>query len=84
MLLTNTRNKLLTAELLNECYRYHKLCQAFSKIYKRHFDLVSKFSVGLKYLLQQVPPEPEYYGDIVYKFRKKCILAMILALSFVK
>ena len=42
----NTRNKLLTAKLLNQGYRYHKLRKAFSKFYRRHFDLVSKFNVG--------------------------------------
>ena len=32
----NTRNKLLTAKLLNQNYRY--LRKAFSKFYRRHFD----------------------------------------------
>ena len=66
----NTRNKLLTAKLLNQGYRYHKLRKAFSTFYRRHSDLVSKFSVGLKSLLQQGLSEPEFYGDLVYKFRK--------------
>ena len=66
----NTRNKLLTAKLLNQGYRYHKLRKAFSKFYRRHSDLVSKFRVGLKSLLQQGLSETEFYGDLVYKFRK--------------
>ena len=74
----NTRGKLLTAKLLNQGYRYHKLRKAFgiklhkafSKFYRRHSDLVSKFNVGLKSLLQQGLSEPEFYGDLVYKFRK--------------
>ena len=66
----NTRNKLLTAKLLNQSYRYHKLRKAFSKFYRRHFDLVSKSNVGLKSLLQQGLSEPEFNGDLVYKFRK--------------
>ena len=66
----NTRNILLTAKLLNQGYRYHKLRKAFSKFYRRHSDLVSKFDVGLKSLLQQGLSEPEFYGDLVYKFRK--------------
>ena len=41
----NTRNKLLTGKLLNQGYQYHKLRKAFSKFYRRHSDLVSKFSV---------------------------------------
>ena len=67
----NTRNKLLTAEILNPGYRYHKLRKAFSKIYRHHSDLVPKFNVGLKSLLQQGLSEPEFYGDLVYK-RKTC------------
>ena len=63
-------NKLLTAKLLNQDYRYHKLLKALSKFYRRHSDLVSKFNVGLKSLLQQGLSEPEFYGDLVYKFRK--------------
>ena len=34
----NTRNKVLTAKHLRQGYRYHKLCKAFSKFYRRHFD----------------------------------------------
>ena len=66
----NTRNKVLTAKLLRQGYRYHKLRRAFSKFYRRHFDIVSKYQVGLKTLLLQGLSEPEFYGDLVYKFRK--------------
>ena len=65
----NTRNKVLTAKLLRQGYRYHKRRKAFSKFYRRHFDLVSKYNVGLKTFLQGLS-EPEFYGDLVYKFRK--------------
>ena len=44
----NARNKSLTAKLLQQGYRYHKLRKTFSKFYRRHYELVSKFSVGLK------------------------------------
>ena len=40
----NTRNKDLTAKLLRQGYRYHKLRKAFSKFYRRHFDIVSKYN----------------------------------------
>ena len=30
-------------------YRYHKLRNTFSKFYRRHYELVSKFNVGLKH-----------------------------------
>ena len=66
----NTRNKVLTAKLLRQGYKYHKLHKAFSKCYRHHFDLVSKYNVGLKTFLLQGLSEPEFYGDLVYKFRK--------------
>ena len=37
----NTRNKCLTAILLKQGYRYHKLRKAFSKFYPRHYELIS-------------------------------------------
>ena len=43
----NTRNKCLTAKLLKQGYRYHKLRKTFSKFYRRHYELISKFNVGL-------------------------------------
>ena len=49
----NTRNKVLTAELLRQGYRY-KLRYAFSKFYRRHFDIVSKYNVGLKHFFCKV------------------------------
>ena len=42
----------------------------FSKFYRRHYELVSKFKVGLKSLLRQGLSEPEFYGALVYKLRK--------------
>ena len=66
----NTRNKCLTAKLLKQGYRYHKLRKAFSKFYHRHYELISKFNIGLKSLLPQGLSEPEFYGDLVYKFKK--------------
>ena len=68
----NTCNKVLISisALLRQGYIYHKLRKAFSKFCRRHFDIVSKYNVGLKTLLLQGLPEPEFYGDLVYKFRK--------------
>ena len=66
----NARNKSLTTKLLQQDYRYHKLRRTFSKFYHRHYELVSKFNVGLKTLLHQGLSEPEFYGDLVYKFKK--------------
>ena len=56
----NSRNKYLTAKLLKQGYRFHKLRQAFSKLYRRHNELVTKLSVGLKSLLQQGISELEF------------------------
>ena len=37
----NAGSRSLTAKLLQQGYRYHKLRKAFSKFYRRHFELVS-------------------------------------------
>ena len=66
----NCRNKALTTKLLRQGYRYFKLSKAFSTFYRRHSALVEKYNVGLKTLLQQGISEPEFYGDLVYRFRK--------------
>ena len=63
----NTRNNLFTQK---QGYRYHKLRKIFSKFYRRYYDLISKFQVGLKSLLRQRLSESELYGDLVYKFKK--------------
>ena len=49
----NARNKCLTAKLLQQGYRYHKLRKTFSKFYRRHYELISKFIVGLKTILRE-------------------------------
>ena len=59
----------MTAKLLRQGYRYHKIRKAFSKFSRRHFDILSKYNVGMKTLLLHDLSEPEFYGDLVYKFR---------------
>ena len=66
----NTRNKLSNQKLLKQGYLYHKLRKTFSKFYRRYYDLISKFQVGLKSLVRQGLLEPEFYGDLVYKLKK--------------
>ena len=66
----NTRNKLFTQKLLKQGYRYNKLRKTLKKIYRRYYDLISKFQVGLKSLLHQGLSEREFYGDLVYKLKK--------------
>ena len=58
-----TRNKVLTAKHVKQGYRYHKIRKAFSIFFRRHFDLVSKYSVGLKTLPLKSLSEPELYDD---------------------
>ena len=48
--------------------RYHKLRKAFSKFYRGHYELISKFNV--ESLLHQGLSEPESYGDLVYKSKR--------------
>ena len=66
----NNRNLILTAKLLKQGYRYHKIRKAFSKFYHRHSELIAKYNIGLKALLQQGISEPIFYGDLFYKFKR--------------
>ena len=60
----NKRNKRLTANLFKQGYQYHKLRTAFSKFYRRHYELISKFNVGLKSRLHQGLSEPDFYTNL--------------------
>ena len=50
----NARYKFLIAKFIGQGHRYHKLHKAFSKFYRRHFDIVSKYNVGSKYFFCKV------------------------------
>ena len=58
------------AGLLQYGCRCHKLRKTFFKFYRRHYELVSRFSVGLRTLLHRGLSEPEFCGDFVYGFRE--------------
>ena len=65
----NNRNLFLTAKLLKQGYRYNKIRKTFSKFDHRHSELIVKYNIGLKTLLQQGISEPLFYDDLVYKFK---------------
>ena len=66
----NAQNKCLTDKLLQQGYRYHKLRKTFSKFYRRNYEIISKYNVEFKTLLSEGLSESEFYGDLVYKFKK--------------
>ena len=66
----NARNKCLIHKLHQQGFRYHKLRKTFFKFSRRHYELISKFNVGLKTLLREGLSESEFYGELVYKFKK--------------
>ena len=70
ILVTLTDVKKLYCQNHRQGYRYFNLRKAFSKFYRRHSALLEKYSVSLKTLLIQGISEPEFYGDLVYRFRK--------------
>ena len=47
-----------------------KIRKAFSEFYHRHSELIVKYNIGLKTLLQQGISELIFYGDLVYKFKR--------------
>ena len=60
----NNRNLFFTTKLLKQGYRYHKIRKAFSNFYHRPSELIVKYNIGLKTLLQQGISEPIFYGDL--------------------
>ena len=77
-----TRGRTVTAKTLSRkaigIINSVKFCSTF---YRNLFDLVSKFNVGPKFILNKVMSEPEIYGDLVYRFRDcACKLAERLRL----
>ena len=66
----NNRNLFLTAKLLKQGYRYHKIRKAFFKFYHRYSELIASYNLGLKSLLQQDISEPIFYGDLVGKLKR--------------
>ena len=49
---------------------FYLFSKAFSKFYRRQFDLVSKYNVGLKNFFCEVFLNLNFNGDLVYRFRK--------------
>ena len=66
----NSRNKLLTQKLLKQGYQNHNHRKTLSNFYRRYYDLISKFQVGIESLLRQGLSEPELYGDLMYELKK--------------
>ena len=55
---------------LNKAIIIINFVMPFLNFYRRYYDLISKFQVGLKSLLRQGLSEPDFYGDLVYKLKK--------------
>ena len=66
----NNRNLFLNAKILKQGYRYHKIRKAFSKFYHRHSELIVKYNIGLRTLLQKGISEPIFYGGLIHKFKR--------------
>ena len=66
----NAHNKSLTAKLLQQGYRYHNLRKTFSKFYRRHYELISNFNVGLKHFCRNAYRNRNFMVT-VYKLKKK-------------
>ena len=60
-------NMILLQHLSIFIYQY---TSPFERKLGRHYELIFKYNVGLKTLLSEGLSEPEFYGDLVYKFKK--------------
>ena len=77
----NNRNLFLTAKLLKQGYRYHKIRKAFYKFYHRHSELIVKYNIGLKTLLQQDISELIFYGDLYFINLKEFLETLNLVIN---
>ena len=64
----NNRNLFMTAKLLKQGYRYHKIRKAFFRFYHRHSELIVRYNIGLKTLLQQGISEPIFSKELLKKY----------------
>ena len=65
-----SRNGSLTAKLLRQGYRYHRLRKSFSGLCRRRCGLVSGIGAGLKTLLHRGLSDPGFCGGLVCGFEK--------------
>ena len=63
------RGGCLTAGLLQQGCRCRGLRETFSRFYRRHYGLVSKYNVGLRALLGEGLSGPGFCGDLVCRLR---------------
>ena len=66
----DNRNLFMTIKLFKQSYRYHIMRKAFSQFYHINSELIVKYNISLKILLQQGISELIFYADLVYKFKK--------------
>ena len=65
------------------CVMHIHLHRCLVKFYRRYYDMISKFNVGLKSLLRQGLSEPDFYGGLVYKL-KKIVGSINFSAQFIK
>ena len=71
MLLASTlKNNYKLRNFFNKAIGIINFTKHFLSFYKRYYDLISKFQVGLKSFLRQRLLEPELYSDLVHKLMK--------------
>ena len=58
------QNQYLTAKVHKQVYQYHKDRKSFSKIYRRHTELIDKYNVDVNTPLQQGMSESVFYCNL--------------------
>ena len=70
----HSKNLQSTSKLLTHGYRYHKLRKIFGKFFRSYSELLSKFGdISFQEYLSKGISHPVFYGDLVYKFKKRLI-----------
>ena len=75
------RNLFLTAKLLKQGYRYHKIRKAFSKFYHRISELIVKYNIGLKKLFCSKAYQNLYFMVIQFINSNELLETLILVID---
>ena len=77
----NNRNLFLTARLLQQGYRCHKIRKAFSKFYHRHSELIVKYNIGLKKIFCNKAYQSLYFMVIYFINSNELLENLILVIN---
>ena len=67
----HSRNIDITAKLLSQGFRYHKLRKTFDNFFRRYQEVLSRYGqLSVSQYVSRGISQPPFYGDLIYKLRR--------------